>query len=174
MEFEFWPAVVAGFTGGAVMSLLMAMMRRAGKTEMDMGLIEGAMFSGDRSTAKGIGEMMHLVVFSALIIGSVYAALFAWLDVSEGNAWWVGALLGVVHGLIAGMVMAMMPAMHPRMPGGVETSAAQAADGTAGGTLLLKPPGLFAKNYGAATPAGVVMVHVAYGLVVGLVYGLLV
>jgi hypothetical protein len=85
-------AVIAGFAGGAVMSLAMLMMRKAGKTEMDMALIEGSMVSGDPGTAKAIGEGMHLVVFSALIIVSIDAALFAAFGVEPGNAWWVGAL----------------------------------------------------------------------------------
>ncbi len=162
MEFTFWPAVLAGAAGGVAMSILITMMRRAGKTEMDMALIEGAMFTSDRRAAKGIGAAMHIVVMSGLVIGSIYALLFDAFEVTSGNAWWVGALFGLVHGLGAGVFMAMLPAMHPRMG---------AAD--AGGALTLKPPGLFAKNYGSATPPGVVMVHVVYGLVVGLVYALL-
>jgi hypothetical protein len=174
MEFEFWPAVIAGFSGGVVMSLLMAMMRKAGKTEMDMALIEGSMFSGDRSTAKGIGAFMHLVVFSALLIGSIYALLFDAFDVTEGNAWWVGALLGIAHGIIGGVVMGMIPAMHPRMRGGAESDSISGPGGPQDGSLMLKKPGVFAKNYGKATPPGVMMTHIAYGLVVGLVYAWLV
>jgi hypothetical protein len=174
MEFEFWPAVVAGFAGGAVMSMLMVMMRKAGKTEMDMALIEGSMLSGDRDKAKAIGAFMHLVVFSALIIGSIYAWLFDVFGVSEDNAWWIGALYGVAHGILAGLLMGMMHAMHPRMRGGMESERVDQVGGPSDGSLLLKPPGVFAKNYGPATPPGVLMVHVVYGLVVGLVYGLLV
>jgi hypothetical protein len=174
MEFEFGPAVLAGFVGGAVMSMLIAMMRKAGKTEMDMALIEGSMLSGDRGKAKAIGAFMHLVVFSALIIGSIYAWLFDVFGVSEGNAWWVGALYGVVHGILGGLFMGMIPAMHPRMRGGLETDEVPQVGGPSDGSLLLKPPGVFAKNYGSATPPGVLMVHVAYGLVVGVVYSLLV
>lgn len=114
--------MIAGFVGGAVMSMLIAMMRKAGKTEMDnMALIEGSMMSGDRGTAKAIGAFLHLVVFSALIIGSIYAWLFDVFGVSEGNAWWVGALYGIVHGVLGGLLMGMIPAMHPRMRGGVES-----------------------------------------------------
>jgi hypothetical protein len=174
MEFEFWPAVFAGFVGGGVMSMMMATMRKAGKTEMDMALIEGSMLSGDRGRAKAIGAFMHLVVFSALIIGSIYAWLFDAFGVSEGNAWWVGALYGVAHGILGGLFMGMIPAMHPRMPGGLEIDEVQQVGGPSDGSLLLEPPGVFAKNYGSATPPGVLMVHIAYGLVVGLVYSLLV
>jgi hypothetical protein len=174
MEFEFWPALVAGFVGGAVMSMMIAMMRKAGRTEMDMALIEGSMLSGDRGKAKAIGAFLHLVVFSALIIGSIYAWLFDAFGVSDGNAWWVGALYGVVHGILGGLFMGMIPAMHPRMRGGLESDQVQQVGGPSDGSLLLKPPGVFAKNYGSATPPGVLMVHIAYGLVVGLVYSLLV
>jgi hypothetical protein len=173
MDFQFWPAVVAGFAGGAVMTVVMTMMRKSGKTEMDMALIEGTMFTGDRDKAKALGAMMHLVVMSALVIGSVYAALFALFDVDSSNAWWIGALFGVVHGLMAGVMMGMMPKMHPRMRESDESSDLGRHEGS-DGSLLLKPPGVFAKNYGKATPVGIVMVHVIYGLVTGLVYGLLV
>jgi hypothetical protein len=170
MGFDFWPAVLAGLAGGLVMTVMMTMMQKAGKTRMDMALIEGSMFTGDRGKAKAIGLMMHLVVMSALVIGSIYGLLFAWLDVDSGNAWWVGAVIGVVHGLIAGMAMAMLPAMHPRMHAGATTAPADVS----GSPVELEPPGLFAKNYGAATPPGLVMAHVVYGLIVGLVYALLV
>jgi uncharacterized membrane protein YdcZ (DUF606 family) len=45
MDFEFWPAVLAGLAGGLVMTVMMAMMQKAGKTGMDMALIEGSMFT---------------------------------------------------------------------------------------------------------------------------------
>jgi hypothetical protein len=173
MDFQFWPAVVAGFAGGAVMTVVMTMMHKSGKTEMDMVLIEGTMLTGDRDKAKALGTMMHLVVMSALVIGSIYAALFAVFDVDSSNAWWIGALLGVAHGLIAGVMMGMMPKMHPRMAESADVSD-RGRHERSDGSLLLKPPGVFAKNYGKATPTGIVMVHVIYGLVTGLVYSLLV
>jgi hypothetical protein len=167
MGFELWPALVAGFAGGMVMTAMMTMMRKAGKTEMDMALLQGAMFTGDAGKARAIGMFTHLVMMSAVVFGSIYALLFAWFGISAGNAWWVGAAIGLVHGLIAGMAMAMMPMMHPRMSSGTPATAGS------GSALRLEPPGLFAKNYGSATPPGVVMAHIVYGLVVGLVYGLL-
>jgi hypothetical protein len=171
MEFEFLPAILAGLAGGIVMTTAMVMMRKAGKTEMDMALMQGAMFTGDRSRAKVLGAFSHLVMFSALILGTVYAALFAAFDVSSDNAWWIGALLGVPHGILAGIMMGMMPKMHPRM---AEEDTPIGVGGSQDGALLLKPPGLFAKNYGSATPVGMLMAHVLYGLIVGLVYSLLV
>lgn len=165
MEFEFWSAVIAGIAGGVVMTAMMMMAKAAGLTRMDMALIEGSMFTGDPGKAKAIGMFMHLVIMSGIVIGSIYAALFAWFDVSESNAWWYGIIFGVIHGLIAGMAMVMMPAMHPRMG----TSAS-----TGSGEVHLDPPGLFAHNMGKATPVGLVMGHVLYGLVLAIVYAALV
>lgn len=156
MEFNFWAAILAGFLGGSAMSAPMTMMIKAGKTEMDMELMEGAMFTGDPSRAKAIGLVIHLVMMSALVIGSIYALLFSALGVSAGNAWWVGAGFGVLHGVIAGMGMAMMAMMHPRM--GPQPASA----GVSG--VSLGEPGLFARNYGKATPTGVLIAHTVYGL----------
>ncbi|SFQ72855.1 hypothetical protein SAMN05421810_11518 [Amycolatopsis arida] len=159
MEFEFWAALVAGFTGGLVMSAMMAIMRAAGTTEMNMMYLQGTMFTAKRGAAMAIGAVMHLVVISGAILGSVYALLFTWLNVSAASAWWVGALFGIVHGILGGLMMAGVPAVHPRM-----------GKGDTGGAVALKEPGLFAKNYGSATPAGVLATHVLYGLVLGAVY----
>lgn len=166
MTYEFWPAVIAGLVAGVVMTMLMTMMRKAGKTEMDMALLQGTMFTGDRGKARGIGLFSHVVMMSAIVFGSIYALLFMVLDVAAGSAWWVGAVIGVVHGMVAGMAMAMMPAMHPRM----RASADATIGGGASSGVELDPPGFFARNYGAATPAGLVMAHLIYGLLVGLVY----
>jgi hypothetical protein len=167
MAFDFWPAVIAGLAGGVVMTAMMTMMRKAGKTAMDMALLQGSMFTGDRGKARALGLFSHLVMMSAIVFGSAYALLFSWFQIEADNAWWVGAIIGLVHGLVAGMAMAMMGAMHPRM-----RSAEMATSGAVGtaDTLQLEPPGFFAKNYGGATPPGILVAHVVYGLVVGLVY----
>ncbi|MBW3613833.1 MAG: hypothetical protein KY439_00790 [Actinobacteria bacterium] len=178
-EYEFWPAVVAGFLGGLVMSMVMKAMAKAGKTEMDLALIEGSMFTGDRKKAMGIGMVMHLVLLSGIVIGSIYALLFSVLDVDPSNLWWVGALFGIAHGAMAGaLMMPALPLMHPRMvdedsplAGEIPTSARPGSPVlTAEPELRLRAPGLFGKYYGKTMPAMVIMVHLLYGLTVGLVY----
>lgn len=44
---------------------------------------------------------------------------------------------------------------------------------SAAGSVRIAEPGLFGINYGRGTPMGLLMGHVAYGLVVALVYGAL-
>jgi hypothetical protein len=165
MDYEFWPALLAGMIGGAVMAMVVMVAKRGGLTEMDIAVIEGAMFTGDKKAAKAVGMFMHLVVMSGLIIGSVYAALFAWLELAPENAWWVGALLGIGHAFVGGAMVAMMPAMHPRVGTAGPTPAA-----ATGPDLHMGPPGFFARNYGSAAIPVWFTGHVVYGLVVGLVY----
>lgn len=164
MEFAFWPALVAGAAGGLVMTVLMTMMRKAGATRMDMELLQGTMFTGDKSKARAIGLFTHVVMMSGLVLGSLYGLVFALFGTEPGDAWWIGAVLGLVHGLIAGLVIAMVPAIHPRIDSG------GARGDRDRGEVRLDPPGIYGKNYGAMTPPGVIMAHVIYGLVVGLVY----
>jgi hypothetical protein len=172
MDFEFWPAFVAGVLGGATMSALIAMMRAAGKTGMNIELIEGTMLTGKKQAATGLGLTMHLVVLSGLVIGSLYAWVFTLIDPPPTSLWWIGGLLGVVHGVLGGMAMAMVPTMHPRMVREPALAGGPAVDPVASEEprLQLRPPGLFGRNYGAMTPVGIIVTHVAYGLVVGLVY----
>jgi hypothetical protein len=59
--------------------------------------------------------------------------------------------------------MGMVHTIHPRM-----------GSADASGAATLKAPSLFARNYGRATPPGVMMTHIAYGLVLGLLQDLVV
>jgi hypothetical protein len=178
MDYDFWAAAIAGFLGGLVMSMVMKVMAKAGKTEMDLALIQGSMFTGDRKKAMAIGMMMHLVLLSGVVIGSIYALLFDALGVDGGDLWWVGALFGVVHGAMAGVMMPALPLIHPRivdedalLARAVPTSERPGSPVlSAEPELRLRAPGLFGKDYGKTMPAMVIMVHVLYGLTVGLVY----
>lgn len=175
MGFDPIAALVAGFVATVVMDLLMTMAAAMGVTRMPpMSLISGSMMAGNRRTAWAIGAMVHFVVMGAVVFGFIYAALFAVFGTPGAAAWWVGALIGLVHGVVVGgMVMPMMPAMHPRMEplpagvGGTPTVSEQPGD------LRLSAPGFMGKDWGALTPMGVVAGHVAYGVVLGLIYALI-
>jgi hypothetical protein len=168
LQFEFWPAVIAGIAGGSLMSVMMAMARAAGTTTMNISLIQGAYFTDDRKSANAIGLFMHIVVMSGLVFGSIYAALYAGFEIQGEDAWWWGLIFGAVHAVVAGIGMAMMPMMHPKIHRQPVPSAATGHD------LEIQAPGLFGANTGKATPVGLIMTHLAYGVVVGLVYAALV
>jgi hypothetical protein len=137
-----WYAMLGGFLGGVVMSVMTAVARKQDITQMSIRVIEGAIFTGNADKARKIGLFTHVVVMSAIVIGGIYGLLFLLFDVSPGNAWWVGALFGVAHGLIGGVVVGAAPKMHPRMGGaGVAPALASGSD------IHLSSPGPFAHNY---------------------------
>lgn len=93
-----------------------------------------------------MGLFTHVVVMSTVIIGGIYGLLFLLFDVAASNAWWYGALFGVVHRAIGGVVDAA-PRMHPRLQGtGVAPALATGSD------IHLSDPGPLAHNYGSKTP----------------------
>jgi hypothetical protein len=71
-----------------------------------------------------------------------------------------GLLLGALHGTFAGgaLVNVILPAVHPRM-GTPSTDSEEAP--------LLEPPGLLLRNYGNWTVGLTLLLHLAYGAIVG-------
>jgi hypothetical protein len=173
VDFEIWPALLAGFLGTVTMTVMMNMAKAAGMTNMPpMPLVMGSMMTGDKKKAMALGSMAHFVVMGTVVFGTVYAALFTAFD---NDGWWVGALIGLAHGLLVGlMAMPMMPTMHPRMErelvsvGGRDETQTVVTDHT--GEVHVAAPGVLGSRWGGMTPVGLVMGHVIYGVVVALVY----
>lgn len=115
----------------------------------------GTLVTEDPDRARVAGFFIHLAVGQGFALG--YAATFALL----GSAtWWFGALLGALHVAVAlAVLVPLLAGVHPRM--------ASHRTGPAT-TAVLEPPGLFALNYGAQTPAVAAVAHLAYGIVLGL------
>lgn len=155
MEFELLPALIAGFVGTAAMTIMMMMGKSMGMTTMDIALISGGMIAKDEKSARVIGNFVHWIMMGTIVFGIVYALLFQALDSAGAGT---GLIIGIVHGLIVGvMAMPMMGAIHPRMQ--------PVADG-----FHLDSPGFMGVSYGKGTPAGLIVGHALYGLVVALVY----
>jgi hypothetical protein len=76
------------------------------------------------------------------------------------SAWWLGALLGVVHAFFISTVLVnvLLPIVHPRI-GTPDTAANEVA--------LLEPPGFLMLNYGRNTFLVTLAAHVVYGAIVG-------
>jgi uncharacterized membrane protein YagU involved in acid resistance len=168
MEFEVFPALVAGLAGTVVMSAMMGMAASMGLTKMPaMPLVMGSMVTGDRVTATRFGAVIHYLMMGTVIFGLVYAALFTALDDASVTT---GAIVGVVHGLALGLIgLPMIPSVHPRVS---STPAAAGAEVITvdGGQLTISAPGLFGSKWGRMTPVGIVAGHLVFGVVVALVY----
>ncbi len=148
-------AIAGGFAGTLVLTTTLRAASELGWTRIDLPFLLGTVFSEDRTRAKAIGYALHFV--AGIVFALLYYALFRTLGAA---GWPLGALFGLVHALFAGtaLVNILLPLVHRRM----------ATEYTgAGSAPLLEPPGFMMLNYGARTPIGSVVAHVAYGAIVG-------
>jgi hypothetical protein len=152
---SFWGAMAGGFVGTLVLTTCLRAGSELGLTRMDLPFLLGTAFSADRTRAKAIGYGLHFVAGQAF--AAIYFAVFLAIDESS---WWLGAAFGLIHGLFAAtaLVSTLLPLVHPRM-GTLDTGADSSP--------LLEPPGFLLLNYGRSTPLVTLMVHAAYGAIVG-------
>lgn len=148
---------VWGFAATVLLTTLLAGSQALGLTRMNLPYLLGTLVTPDRDKAKVIGIGLHVV--NGWIFSAVYVAAFhAW----GGPAAWKGAAIGAVHAaFVLAVGLPALPGVHPRM-----------ASDARGPTVAkqLEPPGFLALHYGARTPISVLLAHVAYGLVLGVMY----
>ena len=150
-----WGALAGGVVGTIVLTSGLRIAQELGFTRMDIPLLLGTVFTDNRSRASVIGYAVHFV--NGLLFAVGYYAIFRAVD----HAGWIfGALLGVVHASFSGgaLVTVLLPAVHPRM--GTPWSDSEE-------TPILEPPGFMLVNYGRRTALWTLLVHVAYGAIVG-------
>ena len=149
--------ILAGFAGTVVLTSMMAAAQGLRLTRMSLPFMVGTMFTADRQRARLVGFGVHML--NGWLFAVVYAATFETL---RRATWWLGMAIGLVHAmfvLLAGMPA--LPSLHPRM-------ASEERGPTP--TRQLQPPGFLALNYGRRTPVSVVVAHLAYGAMLGLLY----
>ncbi len=166
-------AILGGIVSGTAMIAMLYMMIWLTPKEMKMNLLLmlGTMMVPVGAMAYLVGLMMHAMM--SVLFGVVHGALLASVDVDSVAAGvGLGVLFGLGHALVTGAMLGVMPLMHPRMrplqpklvP--VMLGPAQVSDEEA-----LDPPGFFALNYPPLTVMGFFMLHIMFGIIVGLIYG---
>jgi hypothetical protein len=149
---------VFGLVATTGLTATMIVAQLAGRTRLDLPLMLGTLASEDPDRARVAGFAIHLMI--GQVFAFFYAAGFAALDRS---GWLLGALFGLAHFVVALTVLVpLLQGVHPRM-------ASERAGPNS--TAVLEPPGLFALNYGIATPMVALGAHVVYGAVLGLFLG---
>lgn len=150
-----WGALAGGAVGTVVLTSGLRLAQETGLTRMDIPLLLGTAFTANRSRASVIGYAIHFV--NGLLFALAYAGVFF----AVGRAGWLFGLgLGFAHAAFAGgaLVNVLLPAVHPRM-GTPWTDAEE--------TPLLEPPGFMLLNYGRHTVVVTLLLHLAYGTIVG-------
>ena len=150
-----WGALAGGFVGTLILTTGLRTATELRLTRIDLPFLLGTAFSSDRIRARALGYGLHFM--AGLAFASIYYTVFRAID---DASWWLGAVFGLVHALFAGtaLVNILLPVVHPRMA--TPFSAANSAP-------LLEPPGFLLLNYGASTPAVMMIVHLVYGAIVG-------
>ncbi|HUH15459.1 MAG TPA: LysR substrate-binding domain-containing protein [Gaiellaceae bacterium] len=111
-----------------------------------------------------LGLPIH--VMNGLVFGFVYGIAWWALAPDPANAWWIGLVFGAVHAVVAMVMMPVMSAMHPR----VRDRGAVEAGASPSGEVTLPPFGFGGTGFGSMTPVGILMGHLVFGLVWGLVF----
>ena len=152
-----WSWMLWGFVATVVLTVVLVAMQELRLTRVNIPWLLGSIFTPERSHAKALGSVLHLVngwAFSLLYI----AAFEAWGRAGLAR----GMLVGLVHAafvLVAGFPI--LPGIHPRM-----------AHETWGPTARrqLEPPGALGMHYGAFTPLSVLVAHLLFGAILGAFY----
>ena len=152
MDYSFGAAIAAGVVATVVMTAMLYMGMAMMPRQMPMNILYmlGTMMSRNTMMAYVAGTMMHAMMGIAFAL--VHTAAFKGLDLTSALVAW-GVLFGFVHYLIVGMGMGMIGTMHPLMRTG-----------------QMPAPGIFVSNLPRMTVMGFLMVHLVYGLVVGVLY----
>jgi hypothetical protein len=150
-----WSELAGGVTGTLVLTTMTQAASEMGVTRMDLPFLLGTIVTENRRKAKAIGYCFHF------LLGVVFAMAYGVFFQAIGwSAWWLGALLGVVHAFFISTVLVnvLLPIVHPRI-GTPDTAANEVA--------LLEPPGFLMLNYGRNTFLVTLAAHVVYGAIVG-------
>ncbi len=154
MEFELWPAILAGFIAGAIMEGPVYLQKALGlPVKQNIFRTWGRMF-GLRNNGTGtylVGMVFHQLLAAAIAV--VYALGFDLLGI-DGNLLVWGLVGALVHYTLAGPIVAMLPSQDPD-------------------TGEERRQGFAYKNYGGLDVATSLVGHLAFGAVTGVLYGLL-
>ncbi len=142
-------AVLYGFLGAGVKSLLMAMARTRGMN-VDVELMLGTWV-----WLRPRHETITLGIALYLFLGALFGALYGWLfeRVLHHGGMAAGILLAIPHTVLTGLLMALVPALHPHVP------------------ELLPAPGAYLSSFGPAGVIALLVLHLVFGAIVGGGYG---
>jgi len=150
-------AIAAGFVATLVMTTIMRGAGELGLTRMDTALLLGTTVTDNRLRARAVGYVFHF------LMGILFASAYAWFFATIGHAAsWIGALLGALQAVFNGTVLVnvILPLVHPRIA---------TPDTAANDIALVEPPGFLMRNYGRSTFVVVLVAHVAFGAIAGLI-----
>ena len=149
--------IMGGLIATTVLTIVIQASQSLHLTRMDMPYMLGTIFTPNRDKAKVYGAILHFV--NGLVFATLYTLSFYFLNL---KSWWWGIIFGLLHtAFVLSVGMAIMPGLNPRM-----------ASEQQGPTVVrqLEPPGFLALNYGLQTPLVILVSHLIFGTVIGVIY----
>ena len=152
MDFNGGAAVAAGILAGLIMivPIYMGLVMMPDKMKMDLLKLLGTMMLPRSAMTYPMGLATH-IGFS-IVFALIHVGLYQAFNLESQLAAW-GILFGAGHAVIAGMAMGMMPSMHRGIKDGI-----------------IDAPGAMTLSYPRETTMGFVMVHLLFGVLVGVFY----
>lgn len=99
-----------------------------------------------------VGFVLQFV--NGALFGLFYGGCFVYFGLAGGLGW--GLAIGLPHGIVAGLMLGVMSTIHPRLGRGEQGLAA---------------PGYFGRQLSVLNPAAIIILHLIYGGVFGLLFG---
>lgn len=152
MEYSVGAAIGAGLLATAIMTVVLYMGIGMMPRQMTMNLLYmlGTMVTRNKGMAYIMGAIIHGAM--GVIFALIHTGLYQSFGLESGLAGW-GLVFGFAHWVIVGVGMGMVGSMHQLMRAGE-----------------MDAPGVFVVNYPMMTRGGFLMLHLLYGLLVGLFY----
>ncbi|MBI3967760.1 MAG: hypothetical protein HY329_19140 [Chloroflexi bacterium] len=144
-------AILGGFVGTVLMTILLYVGPSVGFPPMDLATMLGTLFVRDTNTAFWLGLALHFTMGS-VVLAWLYAALYRYLP---GPPWVRGTVWGIGLWLLSqAVVMPLLGSVHPQITAG-----------------QMPAPGFFTLNLGVLAPIGSLIGHLVYGATLGAIYG---
>lgn len=143
-----------GLVATSILSTILQGSQGLGLSRLSLPFLFGTFVTGDRHRATILGFFLYILG------GWIFAFLYYLIFLEIGfAAWWLGALIGLMHGLFLLVVfLPLLPYVHPRM--------ATEYDGPTA-VRRIEPPGFLGLNYGYRTPLTTLLGQVCYGAILG-------
>ncbi|MBI4493545.1 MAG: hypothetical protein HY690_12215 [Chloroflexi bacterium] len=140
--------VLAGLAGTVGLTLLMLLATAAGVARLNFPMLLGSMFTRPGAAALGIGLLWHFA--NGVVFAALYALALGALAVEP--SWSSGLALGAVHTVVAGLLVGLLGSVHPRIRQG-----------------QMPAPRFFGTRYGARGVLVLLVAHLVYGAIVGVI-----
>lgn len=147
MTADWLSIALAGVAGTLALTAVLLLAAALGLARLNFPMLLGSMFARPGPSALLIGLIWHLL--NGLVFATLYSVAFQALGLAPDPP--SGAAMGLAHALLAGLLLGLLGRVHPLTRAG-----------------HMPAPGAFGARYGARGVVMLLVAHLVYGAVLGL------